>query len=154
MGKSLFIARMADKLTEYQSTGMTYVTVPIHGPEVTPDIVMERLKDYMKETTSTIFHLDIAPSVSYICMCSLVQCSILSLPSLFQILWKVDTILFCLLVLRGLSDSQGRVWRCYPTQLYTIEVTLPEHPQLQVQLKLQHAYIYRWTCLLNVPDIV
>ena len=42
-----------------------------------------------------------------------------------QILWEVDTILFSLLVLRGLSDSQGRVWRCHPNQLYAIEVTLP-----------------------------
>ena len=46
---------------------------------------------------------------------------------LLQILWKVDTILFCLLVLRGLSDSQGRIWRVHPTQFYAIEVTLPEH---------------------------
>ena len=46
---------------------------------------------------------------------------------LLQILWKVDTILFCLLVLRGLSDSQGRVWRFHPTQLYVVEITLPEH---------------------------
>ena len=43
-----------------------------------------------------------------------------------QVLHEVDTILFCLLVLRGLSDSQGRVWRCHPSQLYTVEVTLPE----------------------------
>ena len=46
---------------------------------------------------------------------------------LLQILWKVDTILFCLLVLRRLSDSQGRVWRFHPTQLYVVEITLPEH---------------------------
>ncbi len=42
-----------------------------------------------------------------------------------QILWEVDTILFSLLILRGLSDSQGRVWRCHPNQLYAVEVTLP-----------------------------
>ena len=43
-----------------------------------------------------------------------------------QVLHDVDTILFCLLMLRSLSDSQGRVWRCHPSQLYTVEVTLPE----------------------------
>ena len=43
-----------------------------------------------------------------------------------QILWKVDTILFSLLILRGLCDSHGRVWRCNPDQLYAIEVTLPD----------------------------
>ena len=35
----------------------------------------------------------------------------------------MDTILFSLLVLRGLVDSHGRVWRCHPNQLYAIEVT-------------------------------
>ncbi len=40
-------------------------------------------------------------------------------------LWQVDTILFSLLVLRGLCDSQGRMWRCHPNQLYAVEVTLP-----------------------------
>ena len=56
----------------------------------------------------------------------------LLLPSL-QILREVDTILFCLLVLRGLIDSQGRVWRNRPTQLYAIEVTLPKQLEQQVR---------------------
>ena len=43
-----------------------------------------------------------------------------------QILHEVDTILFSLLILRGLNDSQGRVWRCHPSQLYAVEVTLPK----------------------------
>jgi len=43
----------------------------------------------------------------------------------FQVLWQVDTVLFCLLILCGLCDSQGRVWRCHPNQLYAVEVTLP-----------------------------
>ena len=30
-----------------------------------------------------------------------------------------------MLVLHGLCDSQGRVWRCDPHQYYAIEVTLP-----------------------------
>ena len=37
----------------------------------------------------------------------------------------MDTILFSLLILRGLCDSQGRVWRCHPNQFYAVEVTLP-----------------------------
>ena len=45
---------------------------------------------------------------------------------LIQVLWQVDTILFSLLIQRGLCDSQGRVWRNHPSQLYAIEVTLPE----------------------------
>lgn len=43
----------------------------------------------------------------------------------------MDTILFSLLILRGLFDSQGRVWRCHPSQLYAIEITSPNmHFQL------------------------
>jgi len=65
MGKSLFITRLADLLKEYMSTDTTvHVTVPIHGPVVTPDTVMEFLKYHVEEATSTIFHFDIAPSVS------------------------------------------------------------------------------------------
>ena len=65
MGKSLFITRMAEKLAEDKHAGTTHVTIPIHGPEVTPDTIMEFLKDHMKDATSTIFHLDVAPTVSY-----------------------------------------------------------------------------------------
>ena len=65
MGKSLFITRMAEELAEDKHAGTTHVTIPIHGPEVTPDTVMEFLKDHMKDATSTIFHLDVAPTVSY-----------------------------------------------------------------------------------------
>ena len=64
MGKSLFITRLANKLTDYKSTNTKHVIIPIHGPEVNPDIIMEFLKDHMKDATSTIFHFDIAPTVS------------------------------------------------------------------------------------------
>ena len=43
-----------------------------------------------------------------------------------QVLWQVDTILFSLLVQRGLCDSKGRVWRNHSSQLYAVEVTVPE----------------------------
>ena len=43
----------------------------------------------------------------------------------------MDTILFSLLILGGLIDSQGKVWRCHPNQLYAIEVTLPNKINLQ-----------------------
>lgn len=38
----------------------------------------------------------------------------------------MDTILFSLLILRGLCDSKGWMWRCHPNQLYAIESTLPK----------------------------
>ena len=55
---------MAEKLEMYNYTGTVHVTIPIHGPEVKPDIIMEFLKDHMKDATPTIFHFDIAPTVS------------------------------------------------------------------------------------------
>ena len=29
-----------------------------------------------------------------------------------------------------MSDSQGRVWRCHPNQLYAVEVTLPNRDHI------------------------
>ena len=52
-----------------------------------------------------------------------------------QVLWQVDSILFCLLVLQGVCDSQGNVWRCHPAHLYMIESTIPKvrtHRQMHV----------------------
>ena len=67
MGKSLYIQRMVEQLqAKISGIGKTCVTVPLHGPQVSPDIVMDYLVKCMKESarTTCIFHLDIAPSVS------------------------------------------------------------------------------------------
>ena len=64
MGKSLYIQRMVEQLQmNVRNTGKVYVTVPLHGPKVTPDVVMDYLEGHMRETACTIFHLDIAPNV-------------------------------------------------------------------------------------------
>jgi len=36
----------------------------------------------------------------------------------------MDTVLFSLVVLRSIKDSNGNVWRKLPTQLYMLEVTV------------------------------
>ncbi len=54
---------------------------------------------------------------------------------------EVDCILFSLLILRGISDSQGLVWKCHPRQLYMVEVTLPEKVSKFV-LTLKYIYIH------------
>ena len=65
MGKSLFIQRMVEQLQmNMRSTGNSCVTVPLHGPKLSPDVVMNYLVNYMQESACTIFHLDIAPNVS------------------------------------------------------------------------------------------
>ena len=43
-----------------------------------------------------------------------------------QVLAEVDCILFSLLILSGLNDSRGLVWRSHASHLYIVEVTLPE----------------------------
>jgi hypothetical protein len=104
MGKTLFVIRMAEKLQAVIPGHNTLITIPVHGPVVTIDSIMESVVPHENRSECTILHFDISPSV----------------------LWQVDTILFSLLVQGGLCDSQGRVWRNHPTQLYAIEVTTPE----------------------------
>ena len=57
LGKSFYIQRMTEMFPRSR-----YIIIPIHGPVVTADIVMEQLKDHGSELA--IFHIDIAPSVS------------------------------------------------------------------------------------------
>ena len=47
--------------------------------------------------------------------------------STLQVLREVDCLLFSLLILNGLSDSRGHMWRSQSSQLYLVEVTLPEN---------------------------
>ncbi len=63
MGKSLYISRMADRLRLQCSTRNLSVTIPVHGPVVTQDTVMELLKEHMTNSTSTVFHLDVSRTV-------------------------------------------------------------------------------------------
>lgn len=66
MGKSLYIKRLADNLRKnlQQSAVIVQVTIPLHGPIVTSDTVMELLKDHIRNPTCCIYHIDIAPNVS------------------------------------------------------------------------------------------
>ena len=68
MGKSLYTQRLAealqDKLPESSRSGTVHVTIPLHGPEVTPDSVLALLKGHLRKPACYIYHIDIAPSVS------------------------------------------------------------------------------------------
>ena len=64
MGKSLYVMRMADILRCQKEVGSVCVTIPVHGPVVNPDTVMEFLKDHMVDSNCTIFHFDISPNVN------------------------------------------------------------------------------------------
>ena len=180
MGKSLYVCRIKESIR-----GSDVVCVPMHGPAVTSDTIMNRLLEHTSTSQScTIFHLDIDPSVSHkkvtmsmhadgtqhklshTCMrlCVLVYygmqllyrvinnnhiaaiyilCGIIDSygilkPSLtllvtysfatsHQVLHQVDSLLFSLLVLKGLTDSHGHIWRCLSHDIYVVEVTFPVH---------------------------
>ena len=130
MGKSLYVKRLAEKLKNNfrQTTDLiVQVTIPLHGPVVTSDTVLELLKDHIRNPTCCIYHIDIAPNVSY---ATDIYCFGGDTWLIFQVLWQVDTVLFSLLILRGLTDSQGRVWRCHHNQLYAVEVSFPNRDHI------------------------
>ena len=64
MGKSLYVRRMTEKLTSGKDLGTVCVTVPIHGPVVTPEVVLRFLKSHFDDNKAMIYHFDIAPNVS------------------------------------------------------------------------------------------
>ena len=126
MGKTLFITRMAEKLQSVVPEGhKVIITIPVHGPVVTVDSVMQSLVNHQNSADCIILHFDISPSVfERLYFLGIYEYNYSIIYS--QVLWQMDTVLFSLLVLRGLCDTQGRVWRNRSTQLYAIEVTLPE----------------------------
>ena len=63
MGKSLYIKRLKEKLETQTICRPVEVVVPIHGPVVTADTVVEALMKHIGDSRATIFHLDIAPNV-------------------------------------------------------------------------------------------
>ena len=66
MGKSLYIKRLAEnlKFNLKCSDDAIHVTVPLHGPVVTADTLLELFKDHTKNQSCCIYHIDIAPNVS------------------------------------------------------------------------------------------
>ena len=65
MGKSMYIQRLAEDLRRIlRQQEVAHVTIPLHGPAVTPDTVLELFKDHFKRPTCCIYHIDIAPNVS------------------------------------------------------------------------------------------
>ena len=122
MGKSLYIDTVVKELKKIKPNGPYMITIPIHGPAVTADDVLNIMEGHFDNSYSAIIHFDIAPRVHR----KLFSNEVFDF-YFIQILLQVDTLLFSLLVLRGLRDSRGRVWRCHCSQLYAVEVTIPVH---------------------------
>ena len=67
MGKSLYVQRLAEKLQKQLKTSEpVHVTVPLHGPVVTPDTVLDLFKEHWKKPTSYIYHIDVASNVRFL----------------------------------------------------------------------------------------
>lgn len=57
---------MAKTLRKQARKTSCIYTIPIHGPEVTPDTVMEFLSDHLQDPPCSMYHLDIASDVSFL----------------------------------------------------------------------------------------
>lgn len=72
MGKSLYIQRMKEELSAKKPSNMiSDVVIPVHGPKVTFDSVVQSLKQPFQQHDSNqaiLFHLDVAPNVC-VCVC-------------------------------------------------------------------------------------
>ena len=65
MGKSLYVRRLAEKLKQrLKQTEVSHVTIPLHGPVITPETVLELFQGHLKKPSCCIYHIDISPSVS------------------------------------------------------------------------------------------
>ena len=64
MGKSLYIQRMAEKLRKRIGVeNGVHIIIPIHGPVVTADMLLDLFEEGLNKDLCTLYHLDIAPNV-------------------------------------------------------------------------------------------
>ena len=65
MGKSFYIKQMARKLKQSLRRSASKCTITIHGPEVTPDTVMDFLSNHLRDPSCCMYHIDVASDVSF-----------------------------------------------------------------------------------------
>ena len=63
MGKTLYVTRMKEKLQAVTPRHNSLITIPVHGPIVTVDSMIERLVQNEDSCDYSILHFDIPPSV-------------------------------------------------------------------------------------------
>ena len=147
MGKSLYIRRLAEKLQKQCQIESQHIVVPIHGPMVNADTVMASLCNHIIGNTPTaqIIHFDIASSVSIA-----ITLTAICIHIFVQVLSDVDTLLFSLLILKSLTDSNGQIWHCLPLQYYVIEVT---YLDLKAETQQQDIFPSTMSLLEVLPTI-
>ncbi|KAJ8345991.1 hypothetical protein SKAU_G00301840, partial [Synaphobranchus kaupii] len=103
VGKSLYIQRLYEELKKTSKRPSLLKCIRLIDPSVDEKVVLQSLLSSLQKKELTIFHFDITPSVR---------------KGLYEFLFK-------LLVLRYLTDSEGRMWKCSNTHLYAIEILQP-----------------------------
>ena len=65
MGKSLYAKRLGEELAQYGlgSVSSNVAIIPLQGPIVNNDILLQLLERYKNNSTTCIYHIDISSSV-------------------------------------------------------------------------------------------
>ena len=63
MGKSLYIKRLVEKLEDITDNDICEVVIPVHGPKVNADSLVEMLNQHLGVEDPMIFHIDISETV-------------------------------------------------------------------------------------------
>jgi hypothetical protein len=109
MGKTLFVQRIAAKLSAltHHSSTPVYVCIPINGPQVSSDQIVRYLMPHLQGPSAPLpqlLHFDIS----------------------HMAVADVDSVLFSIIILGGLSDHHGKVWRRQKLQLCVVECTVSQ----------------------------
>uniref|UniRef100_A0A1X7THY6 Death domain-containing protein n=1 Tax=Amphimedon queenslandica TaxID=400682 RepID=A0A1X7THY6_AMPQE len=106
MGKTLRVKRMTEIIKRINKPGkLSYVSIPIHGPEVSVRHMLKLMKECKQDPTNThpqLIHFNIAQDM----------------------IDQIDWLLFKIIVLGGLDDECGNIWRRVDKQVCVVECTL------------------------------
>ena len=73
MGKTFYIKQTTRKLKQRFRKASSQCTIAIHGPEATPDTVMDFLSKHLQDPSCSMYHIDIASDVSFTTLCVCVR---------------------------------------------------------------------------------
>ncbi|XP_042247797.1 E3 ubiquitin-protein ligase rnf213-alpha [Thunnus maccoyii] len=103
VGKSLYIRRLYEKLRHSTKKPSMMKCIRLIEPNVDEDAILQSLLNTPRERELTMFHFDVTSSVQK----------------------GLNELLFKLLILHYLMDSEGNMWKSSDRQLYVIEILEP-----------------------------
>ena len=134
MGKSLYISRKVEELDIKLGSSKWLRSATLHGPELSRDSVVRVVQSVSTKDTDNlpfIYQVEVSDRVCF----AIESNSVTLMPFRHydfdlvhqsQVVNDIGSILFSMIILRGLQDSEGNIWRCKLKNLYLIEVTVPE----------------------------